>query len=364
MEKIQVSLERKSMNAYEILIGQNILDRSGLIMARSNWAKRYFIITDSNLSKLHGQRVQAILTGMGLKTALIEFPAGEASKNIHTCLELIEKLIGLGADRTSALIALGGGVVGDIVGFIASTYMRGIPYVQMPTTLLAQVDSSIGGKTAIDLPEGKNLMGNFYQPKAVFIDLSFLRTLPEREFKSGLAEIVKCGIIDDPELFAALETGAGVILERNLDFLEPIILKTCQIKKMIVEMDETDKGMRRYLNFGHTLGHAIETHSSYACSHGEAVSMGMVAAATLSKRMKYLPGEDQERIVALLEALRLPRVIPPDLDTAGILSRLKVDKKKTGERVNFILLKRLGVPFVNGGVPEEIVRQVVEELKG
>jgi 3-dehydroquinate synthase len=364
MEKIQVSFERKNMNAYEILVGQDILDRSGLIMARSNWAKRYFIITDSNLSKLHGERVQAILTNMGLKTALIEFPAGEASKNIHTCLELIEKLIGLGADRTSGLIALGGGVVGDIAGFIASTYMRGIPYVQIPTTLLAQVDSSIGGKTAIDLPEGKNLMGNFYQPKAVFIDLSFLRTLPAREFKSGLAEIVKCGIIDDPELFAILETGAGVILERNLDFLEPIVLKTCQIKKGIEEMDETDKGMRRYLNFGHTLGHAIETHSSYAYSHGEAISMGMVAAAAISQRMKYLPVEDQERIVALMEALRLPRLIPQNFDTAGILSRLKVDKKKTEERVNFILLKRLGVPFVNGGVPEEIVRQVVEELKG
>jgi 3-dehydroquinate synthase len=364
MEKIQVSFERKTVNSHEIFVGQDILDRGGLIMARSNWAKRYFIITDSNLSKLHGQRVQDILTDTGLKPTLIEFPAGEASKNIHTCLELIEKLIGLGADRTSALIALGGGVVGDIAGFIASTYMRGIPYVQIPTTLLAQVDSSIGGKTAIDLPEGKNLMGNFYQPMAVFIDLSFLRTLPEREFKSGLAEIVKCGIIDDPELFSSLETGAGAILERNMDFLEPIVLKSCQIKKGIVEMDETDRGMRRYLNFGHTIGHAIETHSSYTYSHGEAVAIGMVAATALSKRMKYLPGEEQERIVALLEALRLPRLIPRDLDTAGILSRLKVDKKKTGERVNFVLLKRLGVPFVNGGVPEEIVRQVVEELKG
>ena len=364
MDKIQVSLERKNTNSYEIFVGQDILDRIGLILARSNWAKRYFIITDSNLSKLHGQKVQDTLAEMGLKPTLIDFHAGEASKNIHTCLELIEKLISMGADRTSALIALGGGVVGDIAGFIASTYMRGIPYVQIPTTLLAQVDSSIGGKTAIDLPEGKNLMGNFYQPKAVFIDLSFLNTLPEREFKSGLAEIVKCGIIDDPELFQTLETGAEEITQRNMDFLEGIVVKSCRIKKGIVEMDETEKGMRRYLNFGHTLGHAIEAHSSYTCSHGEAVSIGMVAAAAISKRLKYLSGQDQERINALMLALRLPRLIPQSLDTEGILARLKVDKKKTGERVNFILLKRLGVPFVNGGVPEEIVREVVEELKG
>ncbi len=364
MNRIKVDLEKKSTNSYEIFVGQNILDRSGLIMAKSNWAKRYFIITDSNLSTLHGPTVQRALADLGLKPDMIEFPAGEGSKDIHTCVEVMEKLIEMGADRTSALVALGGGVVGDVVGFIASTYMRGIPYVQIPTTLLAQVDSSIGGKTAIDLPAGKNLMGNFYQPRAVFIDLSFLQTLPEREFRSGLAEIVKCGIIDNPELFQALEIGAGEITKRNMEFLEKIVVQSCQIKKGIVEIDETEKGMRRYLNFGHTIGHAIEAESSYSLSHGEAVSVGMVAAAGISVRLKYLPAEDQERITALLEGLRLPHLIPKNLNTEGILSRLKVDKKKTGERVNFVLLKRLGIPFVNGGVPEEVLREVIEELKG
>jgi 3-dehydroquinate synthase len=277
---------------------------------------------------------------------------------------VMDRLIQAGADRTSALIALGGGVVGDMTGFIASTYMRGISYIQMPTTLLSQVDSSIGGKTAIDLPTGKNLMGSFHQPKAVFIDLSFLQTLPEREFKSGLAEIVKCGIIDDPALFEVLESGAEKIARRDMDFLEKIIARTCQIKKGMVEMDEKDKGLRRFLNFGHTIGHALEAESEYRLSHGESVSVGMIAAALLSERMNYLPPLERERIAAAVAGLGLPHQVPPDSSTEGILSRLKVDKKKSGERVNFVLLKRLGMPFINGGIPKDLIRGVIEELKG
>ena len=250
-----------------------------------------------------------------------------------------------------------------MTGFIASTYMRGIPYVQVPTTLLAQVDSSIGGKTAIDLPTGKNLMGSFHQPKGVFIDLSFLQTLPEREFQSGLAEIVKSGVVDDAALFEALESGAGKIAGRDMAFLERIITRTCQIKKAIVEMDETEKGLRRYLNFGHTIGHAVEVGSDYRFAHGEAVSVGMVAAALLSERMNYLPAQERERITALIESFGLPHLIPKDLNTEGLLGLLKVDKKKSGERVNFVLLKKLGVPFINGGVPTDLIRDVIDGLK-
>ena len=315
------------------------------------------------MAALQGKAVHDTLAVMGLDLELIEIPSGEAAKSIQTCLEVVEKLIQAGADRTSALIALGGGVVGDITGFIASTYMRGIPYIQIPTTLLSQVDSSIGGKTAIDLPTGKNLMGSFHQPKAVFIDLSFLQTLPEREFKSGLAEILKCGIIDDPALFAALESGAVEIARRDVDFLEKIIARTCQIKKGMVEMDETDKGMRRYLNFGHTIGHALEAESEYSLSHGESVSVGMIAAALLSERLNYLPASEQERIAATVETLGLPHRVPDNSSTEGILSRLKVDKKKSGEKVNFVLLKRLGMPFINGGVPRDLIRNVIEEMK-
>lgn len=353
VNRIRVNLDRKTVNSYEIVIGRNILDRIGLIMAGGNWARRYFILNDRNVAALHGQAVHDTLALMGLNPELIEIPSGEAAKSIHTCLEVVERLIQAGADRSSGLIALGGGVVGDITGFIASTYMRGIPYIQMPTTLLSQVDSSIGGKTAIDLPTGKNLMGSFHQPKAVFIDLAFLQTLPEREFKSGLAEIVKCGIIDDPALFAALDSGADEVARRDMDFLEKIITRTCQIKKGMVEMDETDKGMRRFLNFGHTIGHAIEAESDYSLSHGESVSVGMVAAALLSERMNYLPSCERERIAAMIVALGLPHLVPRDSSTEGILCRLKVDKKKSGEKVNFVLLRRIGMPFINGGVPRD-----------
>ncbi|MBE9546732.1 MAG: 3-dehydroquinate synthase, partial [Proteobacteria bacterium] len=273
MNKIKVNLEKKISASYDIHIGENILDRVGLIITKDNCAARYVVITDSNVSALHGEGFLSILRGMGLKVDMIEFPAGEASKNIDTMLDIVKVLISLGVDRRSALIALGGGVVGDMAGFVASTYMRGLPYYQIPTTLLAQVDSSIGGKTAIDLPEGKNLLGAFYQPKGVFIDLSFLKTLPSREFRNGMAEIVKYGIIDDVELFSLLESKVKAIEDRNATLLSVIIEKSCRIKKGVIEIDEKETGLRRILNFGHTIGHAVEAESDYSVSHGDAVSI-------------------------------------------------------------------------------------------
>jgi len=363
MNKIKVNLDKKTSASYEIYIGENIVDRMGLIMAKNNWASRYVMITDSNLSPSHGERIQATLREMELKVDLIDFPAGEASKNFQTNLRIVDRIIDLGADRTSALIALGGGVVGDITGFIASVYMRGIPYIQVPTTLLAQVDSSIGGKTGIDLPEAKNILGTFHQPKGVFIDLAFLKTLTPQEFRSGLAEIVKYGIIDDPELLSSLEGEAEAIRNRDMSLLEKIIARSCQIKKGIVEIDEMDKGIRRILNFGHTIGHAIEAESGYAVSHGDAVSIGMVASVLISERLKYLPSEDRERIISLIRAIGLPDRIPKNLSPTGILSRIKRDKKKEGDTIHFVLLKRIGMPFVNGGVPEGLIGEIIEALK-
>jgi 3-dehydroquinate synthase len=363
MNRIEVRLEKKPSTSYEIYIGQDILDRMGLIITKNNWASRYILITDSNVSALHGDRVIGTLKEMGLKVDQIEIPAGEASKDMQTIFSIIDRMIELGADRTSALIALGGGVVGDITGFVASIYMRGIPYIQVPTTLLAQVDSSIGGKTAIDLPHGKNILGTFHQPKGVFIDLAFLKTLPSREFGNGLAEIVKCGIIDDPELLSLLEKEAEAIRNRDMILLEKVIARTCRIKKGIVEIDEMEKGLRRILNFGHTIGHAIEAESGYSISHGEAVSVGMVAAAHISDRLKYLPSEDRERILSLIRAIGLPDRIPHTLSTDGVSSRIKRDKKKEGDAVRFVLLKKIGIPFVNGGVPEALVRETIEALK-
>ena len=363
MNKIKVNLDKKTSASYEIYIGENIVDRMGLIMAKNNWASRYVMITDSNLSPSHGERIQATLREMELKVDLIDFPAGEASKNFQTNLRIVDRIIDLGADRTSALIALGGGVVGDITGFIASVYMRGIPYIQVPTTLLAQVDSSIGGKTGIDLPEGKNILGTFHQPKGVFIDLAFLKTLTPQEFRSGLAEIVKYGIIDDPELLSSLEGEAEAIRNRDMSLLEKIITRSCRIKKGIVEIDEMDRGVRRILNFGHTIGHAIEAESGYSVSHGDAVSIGMVASALISERLKYLPSEDRERIISLIRAIGLPDRIPKNLSPTGILSRIKRDKKKEGDTIHFVLLKRIGMPFVNGGVPEGLIGEIIEALK-
>jgi 3-dehydroquinate synthase len=206
MKKIRMNLDKRLSASYDICIGRNILDRMGLLLAKSAWGARYVIVTDTNVAALHGERVLSLLRGLNLNVDLVEFPAGESSKTMDVCVRLAERLMTLGVDRTSALIALGGGVVGDITGFVASIYMRGIPCIQVPTTLLAQVDSSIGGKTGVDLPSGKNLLGTFSQPKAIFIDLAFLDTLPEREFQNGLAEIVKYGVIEDPELLQILET--------------------------------------------------------------------------------------------------------------------------------------------------------------
>jgi 3-dehydroquinate synthase len=363
MNKIKVQLDKRTTASYDIYIGRDIIDRIGLVLNKGNWTKRYVLITDSQVGALHGQRVLQTLRKMDLQVDAIDFPFGETSKNMQTCLQIVDRLIALRADRHSALIALGGGVVGDLTGFVASIYMRGIPFFQLPTTLMAQVDSSIGGKTGIDLPSGKNLLGTFYQPKAVFIDLTFLLTLKEREFKDGLSEVLKYGIIEDPDLLSLLEGQITALRAKDFTLLEKMISKSCRIKKRIVELDEKEVGLRRLLNFGHTLGHAVEAESGYALSHGEAVAVGMVCAAWLSERMGYLPTSDRQRIESLLQSIGLPHRIPGNLKTEGILSRLSKDKKKTGDVLPFVLLKRLGMPFINGGVPEGMIREVVEELK-
>ncbi len=363
MNKMKVSLDKKSASSYDICIGRDILDRMGLMLAKGNWGARYIIVTDTNVSALHGERVLSILRGLDLKVDLIDFPAGEASKVMDTCISLAEKLLELGADRTSALIALGGGVVGDITGFLASIFMRGIPCIQVPTTLLAQVDSSIGGKTGVDLSLGKNLLGTFHQPKGVFIDLSFLDTLPEGEFQNGLAEIVKYGVIEDPDLLRTIDTEAESIKGRNTGVLERIITKSCRIKKGIVEIDETEKGLRRILNFGHTIGHAIEAESGFTIPHGHGVSIGMAAAARLSEALEYLPKEDRLHIEAILQNIGLPVRIPGNLEKDRLLAHIKRDKKKKGHVTPFVLLKKIGMPFVNGDVPEQLVGKTIEAIK-
>jgi len=362
MKRIKINLDKQSPLSHEICVGHTILDRMGLVIAKSN-ISRHTVITDSNVSALYGEEVLGVLKAVGVKADLIEFPAGEASKNMDTVLAVVRELLARGVDRSCALIALGGGVTGDMTGFIASIYMRGIPYIQVPTTLMAQVDSSIGGKTGVDLPEGKNLLGTFFQPQAVFIDLRFLETLPEDEFTNGLSEVVKYGIIDDVELFSLLEGKSDAIRNREPEVLQAIVERSCKIKKGIVEIDEKDMGVRRILNFGHTVGHAVEAASGYTIPHGSAVSTGMIAAARISERMKYLLSEDRGRVQEIVRSVGLADHIPASLDTDGILSRIGMDKKKKGGAVHFVLLKKIGTPFINGSVDEALIRETIEELK-
>jgi 3-dehydroquinate synthase len=362
MNQIKVQLDASHPSSYRIYIGHDILDRSGVILNKGNWTNRFIIITDSKVNRLHGQRVLEKLSRMNLKIDLIEFPEGEGFKNMRTTLQLVDKLMDLGADRHTALIALGGGVTGDMTGFIASIYMRGVPFFQVPTTLMAQVDSSIGGKTGIDLPAGKNLLGTFYQPQAVFIDLDFLKTLEDKEYSSGLAEIIKYGIIEDPQILTTLEQETPAVKKRDLRLLEKLVGKSCRIKKKIVEMDEKEGGLRRILNFGHTLGHAVEAESGYTLSHGQAVGIGMVFAARLSQKLNYLSLKEQERIEALVEAYALPHCIPAELKTKAIINRLSKDKKKEGAHLPFVLIKKIGLPFISADIPQKTLLETIEDM--
>jgi 3-dehydroquinate synthase len=363
MIKIKVNLDKKVSTTYEICVGFDILDRIGVIIAKNQPASRYIVVTDSHVSNLYGKALLKKFNNMGLKIDMIEFPAGESSKNISTVCDVVKKMLQAGVDRNSMLLALGGGVVGDVTGLIASLYMRSLPYIQIPTTLVAQVDSSIGGKTAVDLPEGKNLLGTFYQPRGVFIDLKTLETLSDREFNNGLIEVIKYGIIEDAGFFRFLEDNMDRIRMRHPEVLKKIVETSCRIKKGIVEIDEKDEGLRRILNFGHTMGHAIEAASGYAVSHGEAVGVGMIAAVRISERLYDLPSGDRMRIEHIIGEAGIPRQIPQEIVPGNVISKLKMDKKKDGDTIHFVLLKKIGMPFINGGVPEQVLCDVMEELR-
>ena len=363
MRSVKVNLDKKILSSYEICIGTGIADRMALLIAKNHKAGRHIVITDGNVGRLHGQKLLEHLKAVGLNADLIEFEAGEASKTMNTTLHIAAKLLDLGADRTSLLIALGGGVVGDLVGFIASVFMRSVPYIQIPTTLVAQVDSSIGGKTAVDIPYGKNLLGTFYQPRAVFADLAYLETLPEKEFNNGLAEIIKYGIIDDEKLLRQLEDNMESVKRRDSALLLKIVETCCRIKKSIVEIDEKEQGLRRILNYGHTLGHALEAQSNFTIAHGEGVALGMIAAARISENAGYLKSAECQRIEKIILQAGLPGRIPRSIATSGVISRLKMDKKKTGAVIHFVLLKKIGMPFVNGGIDDEIIASVIEGMK-
>jgi 3-dehydroquinate synthase len=286
--------------------------------------------------------------------------AGEAAKSLAGFGELMRELADFGATRDACVFALGGGVVGDLAGFAAACWMRGIDLVQVPTTLLAMVDSAVGGKTAVDLPQGKNLVGAFHPPRAVFVDTGTLRTLPARELRAGFAEVIKYGAIMDAPFLDWLDANVDALLASDTSVLAEAIARSCAHKAAIVERDPHEHGERALLNFGHTFAHAIETEQGYGgCNHGEAVAIGMVLAARLAARLEMAPMEDAERLGALLARFELPVVVPAGLDPEALLARMRLDKKAQAGGLRFVLWDRAGAARVVSGVPDEAVLRVL-----
>jgi 3-dehydroquinate synthase len=299
------------------------------------------------------------LRSVGIDADGIVLPDGEATKNWETLNRIFDALLARRAERSTTLVALGGGVIGDLVGFAAATYQRGVPFIQVPTTLLAQVDSSVGGKTGINHPLGKNMIGAFYQPRLVLADTDTLNTLPDRELSAGLAEVIKYGLIRDLPFFEWLETSIERLLRREPAALAEAIERSCRAKAEVVAADERESGLRALLNLGHTFGHAIEAGTGYGSwLHGEAVAAGSVVAAELSRRLGWLSGADVERIKALFARARLP-VLGPALALDRYLDLMSVDKKVAEGRIRYVLLRRIGDALVHGDTPEPDVRAAI-----
>lgn len=337
MRTIDVSLGNRS---YPVFIGEGLLGRS------SGWqdhvqAGKALIVTNEIVAPLYLQSVQESLAGLDLHTLILE--DGEQSKTIRNWSRIIDTLVGMKAGRDVCLVALGGGVIGDITGFAAASYMRGVPFIQLPTTLLAQVDASVGGKTAVNHGEGKNLIGAFHQPGAVIIDTDTLNTLPEREYKAGLAEVVKYGVIRDPEYFDWLESNATALLQRDPAMLASMIERSVQNKAEVVAEDELETGSRALLNFGHSFGHALETLTGYSMLlHGEAVAIGMVVAARLSEIRGLCSAGTTDRLKNLLGKIELPSSLPDGVSSDKILDAMKLDKKNLEGQTRLILIEAIG----------------------
>jgi 3-dehydroquinate synthase len=352
---LHVSLEDRS---YDILLGENILDDLGPRCAALLGKRRAVLVTDEHVAALYLQRAEESLVSAGLRVSSVVLPAGETTKSVQHLAALWEAAVEAKLDRKGVIIALGGGVIGDLAGFAAASYLRGVAFVQVPTTLLSMVDSAVGGKTGINLPQGKNLVGAFHQPNLVLADIQVLRSLPPREFSAGMAEVIKYGVIRDAELFARIENRVGAI--RSLDAAEllHLVRRSCEIKADVVSQDEREGGLRAILNFGHTLGHAIENVCGYGeWLHGEAISIGMVYAARISEQRHGFPAADTDRLIALLRAFDLP-VTWQGLDFAPLYEAMTVDKKAADAHPQFVLARSLG----NVGLPEAVTHGELQQV--
>lgn len=359
MEAIRVNLGSRS---YDITIQSGGLDAIGEWAARFSLGDGMLLVADTNTAPLFGDAALASLTAAGFSPTLLTVPAGEASKSLAMADRIYEQAIRAGLDRNSAIVALGGGVVGDLAGFAAATYLRGVPFLQVPTTLLAQVDSSVGGKVAVDHALGKNLIGAFYQPRAVLIDPQTLLSLPEREFAAGMAEVIKYGLILDADFLTELRTDALAVLSRSPQHLERIIARCCRLKAQIVERDETDVGDRLLLNFGHTAGHAIELAGGFErFVHGEGVALGMLAATRLSELVGLIPMGTVAEVRSLLELFDLP-VHCGGLRASELIRHMAKDKKRAAGSLRWVLLEQPGRAVVRSDVSIDSVREALQVI--
>lgn len=358
MRIVKVPLGNRS---YVIKISDGLLSRLGAECAQLKLGRRCAVITDSNVGKKFAAAALKSLAASGFEPVLITVPAGEKSKSMAVVEKCHDQLAVHRLERESFIVALGGGVVGDLAGFVAATYLRGIPFIQVPTTLLAQVDSSVGGKTGVNLRAGKNLVGAFYQPQLVLCDLDTLKTLPQREYVSGLAEVIKYGIICDAVLFAQLERSLPKLLKRDVSILRDVVARCCEIKADVVGQDETESGLRAILNFGHTIGHALENSSGYGkFLHGEAIAIGQVAAAKLSHKILGLPSGEVERIENLLVRAALP--VKTKLNSRQrekLFTAMKLDKKVSAGEIKFVLARKIGKVAWGRPVPSALIDSVL-----
>ncbi len=355
MKKVELHLGE---NSYSVLIGAGLISKCGHYLRELGFSGKVALVTDPIVRGLYAETLTASLKDAGFDPTVLVVPEGEEHKSLDAAVRLYQKLDKSRAERRTPILALGGGVIGDLTGFVAATYLRGVPFIQLPTTLLAQVDSSTGGKVGVDLNQLKNRIGAFYQPRLVLADITTLKTLPQRQLNSGLAEVIKAAIIRDKELFELLVQNVAKIKALDETLLSEVVFRAVGIKAEFVEKDERDTGIRNVLNLGHTIGHALESVSGFSLSHGEAVSIGMVAASRIANKMGLLSRSELERVRDLLIQVGLPVEIP-ELDRNQIISAMTQDKKVTAGRLRFILPRAIGNVIICDEVSPEAVKEVL-----
>lgn len=370
MTRIRIAVQETPPSTYDVVVEPGALARLGALVTAAAPAARYAVLADERVAGLYGDAACAALARAGARVDLVPFAAGEARKTVATWAELIDALVRLGVGRDGCVVALGGGVTGDVAGFVAATYLRGVDFVQVPTTLLAMVDASVGGKTGVDTAAGKNLVGAFHQPRLVVADPEVLASLPEAELRAGLAEAVKHGAIADAAYLGRIVRDTDAILRRDATALGALVARSVEIKAEVVAADPREAGRRATLNFGHTIGHALEAQSGYALPHGYAVAIGMVAEAAVGEAAGVTAPGTAAALREALDGLGLPTAWPPDAGVAAVLARCRTDKKVRAGRVRYALLARPGVVArtAEGGwtheVPDDVAAEALAALAG